>query len=42
MIRDVNVNLHALCARLGGKPVISKGKLTQQLANVRNLAVHGG
>jgi hypothetical protein len=44
MIKDVNgvVNLHALCMRLGGKPVISKGKLTQELANVRNLAAHGG
>ncbi|WP_432117215.1 hypothetical protein [Streptomyces sp. bgisy032] len=44
MIKDVNgmVNLHALCTRLGGKPVISKGKLTQELANVRNLAAHGG
>ncbi|MGX1477476.1 UNVERIFIED_CONTAM: hypothetical protein RKD50_006284 [Streptomyces canus] len=44
MIKDANgiVNLHALCTRLGGDPVVSKGKLTQQLANVRNPAAHGG
>ncbi|MFF0042590.1 hypothetical protein ACFYRG_41370 [Streptomyces mirabilis] len=44
MIKDVNgvVNLHELCTRLGGEPAVSKGKLRQELANVRNLAVHGG
>ncbi|MER5537401.1 hypothetical protein [Streptomyces mirabilis] len=44
MIKNVNgvVNLHELCTRLGGEPAISKGKLTQGLASVRNLAVHGG
>ncbi|MEU8750748.1 hypothetical protein AB0C88_09710 [Streptomyces chartreusis] len=44
MIKDVNgiVNLHALCTRLGGKPAVSKNKVAQELANVRNLAAHGG
>lgn len=44
MVKDVNgiANLHALCTRLGGSPGISKNKLTQELANVRNLAAHAG
>ncbi|MFD5628149.1 hypothetical protein [Streptomyces sp. NPDC127072] len=44
MIEAVNgvVALYELCTRLGGEPVISKGKLMNELARVRNLAVHGG
>ena len=44
MIKDANgiANLHALCRNLGGEPEVSKNKLVNQLANVRNQAAHAG
>jgi hypothetical protein len=44
MIKDANglVNLHSLCTKLGGVPGVSKGKVREELANVRNHAAHRG
>jgi hypothetical protein len=44
MIKDVNglVNLHALCTKLGGEPGVSKNKVREELANIRNHAAHAG
>jgi hypothetical protein len=45
MIKNANglIGLHSLCMRVGGEPGgVSKNKLMNQLANVRNLAAHLG
>jgi hypothetical protein len=44
MIKSANglMGLHSLCIGVGGAPGVSKNRLMNELANVRNLVVHRG